>query len=140
MTAAWPPDLPCPSRIGYQLAYGEGRLRKDSERGPPGYRRRFSSVPKSATMTIVLTRAQYATFENFFDVTLKGGSLPFTMVDVLKDGAPLLDEFGDPVLDAVTGLPVLEAVTNICLFGDDLPKVTGSSRRITVTFTLIQMP
>jgi len=139
MIPEWPEDLPCPSRVGYSLSFGDGRIKKEAEGGPPGYRRRYSLTPKTATMTVVMTRDQYALFEAFFDETLKAGSLPFTMVDVLKDGVPALDEFDVPILDG-EGNPVLIAATNLCLFGDGLPQVVAMSRRVKVTFSLVQMP
>lgn len=40
----WPATLPKPERQTFQKTWTEGRLKRQSEAGPPGYRRRFSAV------------------------------------------------------------------------------------------------
>lgn len=136
--AVWPEDLPRPSRVGYQVAFGEGRLRRAGE-GPPGYKRKFSRMPTGDSVTMTLGRSQYLIFKTFYDDTVKGGSLLFWMPDPMLDGTAALDAEDEPLLDA-NGQPVIVSRKTLCLFGEPPPQVVSSQSRMSVTFTLVRMP
>ena len=103
---AWPSALPRPTRSGWQSQLDDPRLPKAAAGGPPGYRRRWSSVARNVTLVIIVSRSQKAVFDTFFEQTTDFGATPFTMPDATTDGWPMLTGDGSPVLDG-SGLPVL---------------------------------
>ncbi|MBR26590.1 MAG: hypothetical protein CML46_06570 [Rhodobacteraceae bacterium] len=123
MTLIWPADLPRPNRDGYQVGIEDPRLRKSAETGPPGWRRRWSSVARSVSLTVDLSRSQKAVFDQFHEEAAGYGALPFEMPDPVTDGWPLLTADGAPVLTS-GGAPVLLAARWICLFGATPPVET----------------
>ncbi|SDX90492.1 hypothetical protein SAMN05444336_112123 [Albimonas donghaensis] len=134
----YPPDLPRPNRGGWQVQRQEPRLRKSAESGPPGYRRRWSSVAKGVALSTDLSRSEKAVFDDFVEQT-GFGARPFDMADPTTDGWPMLDHLGQPVLTDA-GLPVLLAARWLCQF-DQLP-VETLTRALTfrMTFSVWVMP
>ncbi len=125
MIATWPTSLPRPERDSWQLQPQESRRKRQSDAGPPGYRRRFSSVPKSVTMAVKLLHNQRAIFDQFYADTCKGGAIRFWMPDPSTDGWPLTTETGDPLLvNASTGEPLELSERWLCAWGDQLPAET----------------
>jgi hypothetical protein len=140
MTALWPDGVPCPNWRDYAISFGDGRTMTQIEAGPPRMRRRFSSMPDSATLSITMTRDQYAMFRFFFFTTLKSGSLPFWLRDPILDGTIMLDENGEVVLDE-EDQPVNVEAQDICMFGADPPGVRMlSPELVSVTMTIFRMP
>lgn len=140
MTLVWPSDLPRPRRDGHRSQPMDPRLRKSPETGPPGWRRRYSSVARSVALVLDLSRAQKAVFDNFHAEATAYGTLPFTMPDPTTDGWPMLTGDGAPLLTQ-TGAPILLAATWLCLFGDQPPAesmVGGVTFRI--SFSVLVMP
>lgn len=137
---AWPTDLPRPLRTSWGSALQDPRLRRAAETGPPGYRRRYSSVARIVGMEIDVSRAEKAVFDRFFEDTLKLGSLPFTMPDPVTDGWALLDTDGNPLLDG-NGAPILLGAIWVCLFGAEMPteSIPGGTR-FRIAFTVAVMP
>lgn len=80
MSAAWPEGLPCPQRdrqrtpVTNVVAFG-------TEVGPPKLRRRSTARTKRETFSVVVSKAQAAIFEAFFEGDLKDGTLPFAWTD-----------------------------------------------------------
>ncbi|MDB5574981.1 MAG: hypothetical protein JWR80_157 [Bradyrhizobium sp.] len=139
MSAVWPEGLPCPSRLGYSLTFGDGRIGTANETGPPRSRLRFSNMADVASMSIAATQDQYQLFKNFYKTTVKGGTLPFWMADRLQDGNRILDSDGNPILDGY-GKPLLTTAYNLYKFGDPAPQVTSSTLIYKISFTLLEMP
>lgn len=137
--AIWPTDLPRPMRSGFQSQLDDPRMRKQSETGPPGYRRRFSSVARSVGMTIDVARWQKAVFDNFYEIQMSHGSLPFWMPDPLTDGWAMLTETGAPILTE-TGAPLLLSAQWLCLFGGSTPAETIKGVRFRIAFTISVLP
>ncbi|WP_435656046.1 hypothetical protein [Brucella pituitosa] len=137
--ASWPTELPRPNREGYQGSPGEGRLKKRNEAGPPGYRRRTSSIPKYVSMTLDVSRDQLARFDRFYEEEVAHGSLPFLMPDPTTTGWPLLTTDGHVLTDHL-GRPLLLEKTWLCLFGDTLPSQTVSGVRFRLSFQIVVMP
>jgi hypothetical protein len=77
--AVWPSSLPQFVEIdGYDETLPDALLRTRMDAGPAKQRRRFTAAPRSlAAVTDLMTAAQGATFEAFFETTLQMGALPF---------------------------------------------------------------
>lgn len=81
MSIEWPASLPqCPLR-GRQRAPQPNVISLGTEVGEGKVRRRSTARTKRITMTFVLTRAQVAIFEAFFEDDIADGALSFTMND-----------------------------------------------------------
>lgn len=118
----------------------ESRRARKGDAGPPGYRRRFSSVSQTVTLSVILTRDQRSVFDNFRRDTCADGSLAFWMPDPATDGWPLLGSDGSPLLTG-DGQPLLMGGRWLCLWGDQLP--TESIVRQVMfqkTFNVVVMP
>ena len=136
---AWPSTLPRPERDSWSRSPSEARLKRQSEAGPPAYRRRYSSVPKSVALSIVVSRAGKAVFDQFHDETTAFGSKPFWMPDPTTDGWALLDGAGRPMLTA-DGAPILLAGRWLCFFGDEMPKESIAGVEFRLSFAVTVMP
>lgn len=80
MTAvAWPASLPKFRLDGYAETVGENVLREEMDVGPNKTRRRATVVPVSVTGTVVMTKSQFATWQNFYTNVLFHGTVAFAM-------------------------------------------------------------
>lgn len=138
-TLTWPASLPRPLRNAYQAANADPRLRKQSEAGPPGFRRAYSSVARSVSLSVVLSRAEKALFEQFHETDTQHGTLPFWMPDPTTDGWPMLDGAGNQVLHE-SGQVILLSANWLCLFGDEPPSETLQGMSFTISFSIWVMP
>ena len=87
MSAAWPTGVPDDfESSGFAYDADSGLVRSDMDSGPAKVRRRFTSVPKNMKGTIVMTRAQFALWETWFEDVIYHGSLSFTMTDPVNGG------------------------------------------------------
>lgn len=77
---SWPSNLPT-INADAQEEILEGFIKSPTSIGPGKRRRRYSATPHFFGGTFTFTRAQRATFDTFYHVTLAEGSLPFTMDD-----------------------------------------------------------
>lgn len=116
----WPAALDRFERPGWQVQPQDGRQRRGNEAGPPGYRRRFSSVAKGVSLSIVLTRDEKAIFDNFYEDDCAQGSREFWMPDPTTHGWPLLTEDGTPIL-VEEGVPLHLSERWLCSWGDPPP-------------------
>lgn len=143
MSLVWyPPELPRPERAPFQMARGDGRTRRAEDAGPVNVRRRFSAVANTVAFSTVLTRAQLARFDRFYDQEIKQGTAPFLMPAPDTDGLPLLADDGTPLLTD-EGLPILISETWLCLIGQQLPArapSSPSSIQWRVSFDIVVMP
>lgn len=137
--STWPAALPRPTRSGYQARSDDPRQRKAAEIGPPGYRRRYSSVARQVSLAMECNRAQKAVFDLFYEDTTSFGALPFTMPDPTTDGWPMLADDGTPLL-TTGGEPILLARQWICLFGQETPQETLRGVTFRITFSVSVMP
>lgn len=138
-TLAWPSTLPRPERSTWQLQPQDARRKRANDAGPPGYRRKFSSVAQMVSLSVLLSRAGKDLFDTFFHVDCAEGSHPFTMPDPTTDGWPLLGANGDPLLDG-QGQPLLRSGTWLCLWGDQVPVETIVGIEFRKTFSVVVMP
>ena len=134
----WPTDLPKPLRAGYSQERQDTRLRKASG-GPPGYRRRFSSAARLVTLSIEVTRARKAIFDNFYVVETVHGSKPFQMPDPTTDGVALLSGDYLPILTS-EGEPILLSAQWLCLFGEQVPSERLIGGRFEISFSVAVLP
>lgn len=135
----WPATLPKPERQSFQKTWTEGRLKRQAETGPPGYRRRFSAVAKPVSLSIIVSREQNEVFERFYDNDTAGGALPFYMPDPTKDGWPVLGGNGAQLLGS-DGRPLLMSARWLCLFGETLPVITAVGISFRISFNIVVMP
>jgi len=80
MAEVWPVSLPqYLESSGYNEGVADVLLENQPDVGPPITRRRATASHRPLNGTMTLTEAQLLTFKTFFDVTLMGGALAFTM-------------------------------------------------------------
>ncbi len=96
---AWPGTVPqFVLRENYSEDFGQNLLRSSMDTGPAKRRRRFTAVPKTLNVMMVMTSAELDIFETFYNTTLGGGALSFTFThprtDVVESVA-----FVEPVRD-----------------------------------------
>jgi len=139
MIPIWPTELPKPQRNPYQAQVQDPRLRRRAESGPPGTRRRFSAAARFVSLSIDVSRAEKAVFDNFLEIETAMGSLPFLMPDPVTDGWNLLDPNGDQLLTP-DGDPLLIAAHWLCQFGETMPVETIRGIRFQITFPIAVMP
>lgn len=95
MVDAWPISLPQSILLdGYQDGIPEGRIKSPTDTGPGKQRRRSSAASRNVTGRMLLTEEQLDTMRYFIEVTIVGGSLPFTFKDPVNN-APSLVRIGD---------------------------------------------
>lgn len=123
MILTWPSELPRPERNSWQSAPQEARRKTQSDVGPVRWRRRFSSVARSISLSVILTRDLRAVFDRFYDDDCAHGSRLFWMPDPTTDGWPMLTGDGDELL-LPDGSPVLLSARWLCSWGDQLPTET----------------
>lgn len=136
---SWPAALPRPNRQGYQASIDDPRLARAREAGPPGYRRRWSSVARQVALVIDLSRTKKAVFDQFYEITTGFGSMPFWMPDPVTDGWPMLSAGGLPVLTG-DGAPLLMSGQWLCLFGATPPVETILALEFRIAFSVSVMP
>lgn len=74
----WPASLPQRMFItSWQRSLGDARLMSGTDAGGGKMRRRLSYIPEPITCAVEMTTTQRKTFEQFVNVTLKGGVFPF---------------------------------------------------------------
>lgn len=123
MIMTWPSEFPPPERDSWQMTRQDARRRRQSETGPPSFRRRFSSAARLVSMSLVLSRAQRSIFDNFYEHDCVDGTRMFRMPDPATDGWAMLDENYTPLLDE-TGRPLLLSARWLCAWGDQMPVET----------------
>ncbi|WP_102226875.1 hypothetical protein [Acidimangrovimonas sediminis] len=137
--AVWPSELPKPTRNDWQAQYQDPRLKRTRDTGPPGYRRRWSSVARQVSLAIVVPRSLKQVFDNFHRDATAYGALPFYMPDPTTDGWALLSADGAPILNG-SGQPLLLSARWLCLFGDTMPSETVQGIRFKISFPVVVMP
>jgi len=139
MIAIWPDALPRPERGTWQSQPQDARRKRQSDAGPPAYRRRFSSVAKMVTLSLILSREEAAVFDRFFHEDCAEGSLLFTMPDPTTDGWPMLSSSGEPLL-AAPGVPLLLSASWLCAWGDTMPTETLVGLEFRKSFSVVVLP
>jgi hypothetical protein len=77
-SAVWPASLPQNLRVGdHEETPPDTVLRTEMDAGPAKARKRFSTMPRKFSGSLVMTRDQLAEFDEFFNDVIGGGALPF---------------------------------------------------------------
>lgn len=136
----WPEGLNKFDRPGWQVQVQEARQRRQSEFGPPGWKRRFSSVARYVSLSLTLSRDERAVFDRFYEEDCAQGSLPFYMPDPATHGWQLLATGGQQLLDG-SGAPLLLAETWLCSWGEVPPAETITGQvDFLKTFQVVVLP
>ncbi len=138
-TPIWPSSLPRPERQTWQAQLQDARQKRQSEAGPPAYRRRFSSVARLVQLSVLLDRTQKTVFDRFYEDTCAFGSTLFYMPDPTTDGWPLTTEAGEPLLTGA-GDPLLAAAHWRGMWGDSVPVESLVGLEFRKTFSIVVMP
>lgn len=136
---SWPSTLPRPTRAGYGSSLVDVRRPKPNDAKVPAFRRTTSLQPRVSDLTIVVSRSQKLTFDDFFAQATQNGTLPFVMPDMSLDTWPLLSDGGAP-LHTEDGRPLLIAALKTCLFGEKMPREAQRGLNFTISFQVVEMP
>ncbi|MCX2697076.1 hypothetical protein [Ochrobactrum chromiisoli] len=139
MILEWPQALPRPERESWQLTSQDARRKRQSDAGPPAYRRRFSSASKLVSLSLILTRNERAIFDNFFHHECAEGARLFWMPDPTTEGWSLLTSDGAPLLTA-DGAPMLLSGSWLCSWGDQIPTETILGIEFRKSFNVVVLP
>lgn len=94
---AWPSTLPqLPLVAGYSEQVQSQVLRSTMDAGPAKSRRRFTAASRTIPVRYLLTEEQTHFFEDWFEIDLAGGSLPFDWVPGRQRSAVSAVIVGDP--------------------------------------------
>ena len=137
--SVWPEELPKPMRTGYQSQIDDARIAKNRDTGPIGWRRRWSSISRSVSLTVMVDRSLKAVFDEFYEYEVGAGSLPFWMPDPTTDGWALFTSDGKPLLTS-DGTPILMAAQWLCIFGKQTPMQTIVGREFNISFSVVVLP
>lgn len=135
----WPVDLPRPERRNWQLQRQDARRKRGFENGPPGYRRRFSSVGQLVQFSVLLSAYQRAVFDRFWRDDCAEGSSLFWMPDPTRDGWPIAGPDGSALLTG-EGLMVLMAARWLCSWADQAPVETIEGVEFRKSCSVVVMP
>ncbi len=108
----------------------EGRVRK-----------RMSTAVRPVSGALNLSAAEHAYLKQFYDVTTKGGVLPFWFPDAERRDMPLLDDrtLGPLLLD--DGSALLNSAWWLCQFGPEPPSPQPpAGGRMRVMISLVVLP
>jgi hypothetical protein len=102
MAESWPAGLPqTPLVEGFSRATPSKAIVFTPASGKTRTRRRSTGVQRLFTITMILTKAQVATFDTYFSTTLQGGVLSSTFTDPADDAAIDFLIVGDPTISPV---------------------------------------
>jgi hypothetical protein len=129
-----------PERNTWQSQPQEARITRHAETGPQSFRRRFSSVSRTVTLSVVLDRSQRAVFDRFFHDDCAEGTRLFWMSDPTTDSWAMLGSEGQRLLDT-QGQPLLLGAKWLCSFGEQLPsEAIVRQVEFRKTFSIVVMP
>ena len=135
----WPTQLPRPERSTWGVQPQDTRLKRRSDAGPAGYRRRFSSASRTVNLSIVVDRNGKAIFDNFFrDEATQGAGL-FWMPDPTTDGWALKTDDGQQILTD-DGTPILLSEQWLVTIGEALPSEAVVGIEFRISFSVEVMP
>jgi hypothetical protein len=111
----------CPLPDSFEDIVPDGRDFFAPDRGVALSRGDSAGMAKRIPWALRVDRARLQIFENFWRVDTKGGNLPFTMRHPNYDGAVLLDENFEPLLD-LDDTPLRDSAVWIVKFADAAPR------------------
>ena len=94
---AWDSDLPQELLVnGYGQSYPNVTIKSDMDAGPAKVRRRFTAGVEPVSGTMLMTAAQLATLDTFYNTILLGGSLRFSWTKPPAHSAACEMRFTEP--------------------------------------------
>lgn len=118
----WPGGLPQKQFLRITMRTPDNTIRTRMDSGPDKIRRKGTTRPIPIDIPMLIDGDQRATFDIFYDTTLKAGSLPF--------------DWEDPRDDAIVEYRFLRSTTWVLTDGDD----TSTKRRWRGLLRLERMP
>ena len=94
--AVWPGTLPQTLMLPLNRKRQAGKIRSQVDAGPAKQRARYTAVAKDFDAILVLTGAELAIFDNFYETMLGQGAASFTWVDPVTDTAATLRFRAEP--------------------------------------------
>lgn len=76
---SWPSSLPLPDVPGYQEIMPNAVIRTAMDVGPEKVRRRTTAAVRRFRLSYSMTNAEVETLNTFYNTTIEGGVLTFTM-------------------------------------------------------------
>lgn len=137
--AVWPSELPRPTRKGYSAADQDGRLQRNAETGPPGYRGRFSSVARMVSLSVIVSRSEKGVFDRFWSDSIQRGKRAFWMPDPVSDRWPLLAEDSRSLL-AEDDTPLLVSAHWLCVMQEPPQEQIYAQVHFEISFRVAVMP
>lgn len=77
----WPTTLPAEGLAGITDQRKSTKIRSSVDQGPAIVRRRYTRAVRNVNIPIVLTDAERAIFDDWYDNDLVGGTLSFNYID-----------------------------------------------------------
>ena len=105
MAEVWPATLQqSVNQANFQIVKQNTNIRTNVETGPIKSRRRFTNPQIQMTCQIWVPESEFATFETFYDTTLKNGSLTFDFDHPITGTTTEWRFVSPPVFTALGGL------------------------------------
>lgn len=102
--ASWPTTLQEKvNQAGFRKVFGSTTIRSNVEVGANKVRRRFTKGIDQFSVNVNLARSEYSTFENFYEVTLNGGTNTFDFLNPLTDTIEEFRFVGEPSITPIGG-------------------------------------
>lgn len=102
--AAWPATLPqYPTLDGFSEQAVDITLRSPMDAGPPKVRPLYTAAPVDFSLTLVITVAQRATLETFYETTVGFGTDTFDWVHPVTLAAATMQFISRPGYSALGG-------------------------------------
>jgi hypothetical protein len=100
--AVWPATLPqYVLAANYTEAVPDNSIRSETDVGPAKVRRRGTAAPRPISCQVLLTTAQRATLDDFYNTDTKAGSLTWTWVHPVTRAAATF-RFVEPISFSAT--------------------------------------
>ncbi len=138
----WPSNIPSRiERAGASLPYADARKRFETSDGPGRVGKRMSVAVRPISGALNLSAAEHAYLRQFYDMTTKGGVLPFWFPDVERRDMPMLHDRGLTPLLTAGGAPLLISAWQLCQFGPEPPSPQPlAGGRMRVLLSLVVLP
>lgn len=97
----WPASLPQSVLADVSRKRQSGMIRSQMDTGAAKQRKRFTAVVRQYQASMILTGAQLATFDSFYESDLGQGATSFTWIDPVTDASCSLRFMADPEVSMV---------------------------------------
>ena len=101
---SWPISLPDANVSGYQETFPDTVIRSTMDVGPDKIRRRTTAAVRKFRLSYDLTRAEVETLNTFYETSVEGGALPFTMKSPRTEDTETFRFMAPPDVSAMSGV------------------------------------